>query len=443
MPTQQIINDILRKLSIDSLNEMQQAMLKHYAKPGDITLLSPTGSGKTIAFLAPLILSLKQPCGEVQALVIAPSRELVLQIFNIARSIATNHKVTCLYGGHNANDERLSLATTPSIIISTPGRLVDHISRENISISHTSTIVLDEFDKSLELGFHDEMRRIMRKLPRNCRKILTSATPIDSYPDFVQLYQHSTLNFLFNNQEMQLRMKVWRAESSDKDKLQALKMLLLSLDNKKTIVFANYRESVERIYQFLTANNISAGIYHGALEQIDREKAVAMFQNGSTPILISTDLGSRGLDIDNVGYIIHYHLPSTAQAYTHRNGRTARVDKDGEIFVITSPQESVPEFITFNDTYAIPATAARQSILPANKTLYFMAGKKEKISKGDIVGFIVNNSQLSANEIGQIDVKDHYALVAIPSGKAAQVLSDISTHKIKNKKVRINFAKVV
>ncbi|MBS7374417.1 MAG: DbpA RNA binding domain-containing protein, partial [Muribaculaceae bacterium] len=160
-------------------------------------------------------------------------------------------------------------------------------------------------------------------------------------------------------------------------------------------------------------------------------------------ILITTDLGSRGLDIDGVAHIIHYHLPASAEAYTHRNGRTARDDNDGEIFVITAPEESLPDYINTDDTFAMPQTAPRNSIVAKNVTLYFMAGKKEKISRGDIVGFIANNSLLTASEIGKIDVKDHYSLVAVPAQKAKQALSELSTCKIKNKKVKIGFAKVV
>ena len=443
MKESEILSNIESRLNIHQLNEMQQAMLKRAATPGDITLLSPTGSGKTLAFLIPLLKALKEPNGKLQAVIIAPSRELVTQIFEITRVLASSHKVSCCYGGHSMLDEKQSLAVVPSILISTPGRLVDHIQRSNIDVYSTRLLILDEFDKSLELGFHEEMKKIVKNMPNVSRKILTSATMISEMPDFVKLNCLTVLNFLYKNSETRSRMKVWRAESSAKDKLDALRLLLLSLDDKKTIVFANYRESVDRIYTYLKENHIAAGIYHGALEQIDREKAIAMFNNESYNILITTDLGSRGLDIDGVAHIIHYHLPASAEAYTHRNGRTARVDNDGEIFVITAPEESLPDYINTDDTFAMPQTAPRNSIVAKNVTLYFMAGKKEKISRGDIVGFIANNSLLTASEIGKIDVKDHYSLVAVPAQKAKQALSELSTCKIKNKKVKIGFAKVV
>ena len=443
MKESEILANIQSKLSITQLNEMQNAMLKHSAEANDITLLSPTGSGKTLAFLIPLLKHLKPANSKVQAVVIAPSRELVLQISDITKAIASNHKVTCCYGGHNVADEKQSLSVTPSIIISTPGRLLDHLQRGNVDLHPTTFLVLDEFDKSLELGFHDEMKKIINKMPNVCRHILTSATMIKEYPDFLKLKKHILVNFLFKSDETRSRMKVWRAESDSKDKLEALRNLLLDLDDKRIIVFANYRESVERIYTYLKSMNIFAGIYHGALEQIDREKAITMFNNGSYNILITTDLGSRGLDIEKVGYIIHYHLPSTKEAYIHRNGRTARVDENGEIFVITSPNEELPEYVETDETFKMPETAKRNAIIPAFRSLHFLAGKKEKISKGDIVGFIANNSPITAQEIGKIDVKDHYAIVAVPYDKATQVLESIRTCKIKNKKVKIGFAKVL
>lgn len=443
MKESEILSNLQNKLSISELNEMQKAMLKRSAMQGDITLLSPTGSGKTIAFLIPMLKSLKPANGKVQAVIIAPSRELVLQISEIVKSLSSDHKVTVCYGGHNVLDEAQSLGVTPSIIISTPGRLLDHLQRRNVNLNAVTFLVLDEFDKSLELGFHEEMKKILKCMPNVNRKILTSATMIDDYPDFVNLSNHTIINFLYKNTETRARMKVWRAESQSKDKLEALRNLLLNLNDERTIVFANYRESVDRIYTYLKSSHIAAGIYHGALEQIDREKAITLFNNGSYDILITTDLGSRGLDIEKVRYIIHYHLPSSKEAYIHRNGRTARIDENGEIFIITSPDEKLPDFVEIDDTFAMPEKASRQCIYPKFRSLYFMAGKKEKISKGDIVGFIANNSEISAQEIGKIDVKDHYAIVAVPYDKAANILESIKREKIKNKKVKIDFAKVV
>ena len=410
MKQKDILANLKERFGITELNEMQKDVLSAYNQDGDIILLSPTGSGKTIAFLVPLLKALKEPNGNLQAVIIAPSRELVMQIGKVARDIATGHKVTCCYGGHNVLDEKQSLSVTPSIIVSTPGRLLDHIKREHINVHSTRLLVLDEFDKALELGFQDEMRRILRRMPNISRRYLTSATDIAEIPDFVRIF-----------------------------KPQALLKLLKNVPNGRTIVFANYRDAVERIYYFLKDNDMPVGVYHGGLEQIDREKAISMFNNGSYTVMITTDLGARGLDIAEVMNIIHYHIPITEETYTHRNGRTARVKATGNVYVLVNSSDKLPDYMKFDGKFEIKADATMQLTAPF-ATLFFQAGKKEKISRGDILGFISNNGGIEGKEIGAIDLRDHYALVAVPADKAEDILARIAKLKIKNKRVRISLA---
>ena len=351
MKEKDILAAVAKHYQIDELNEIQKATLSKSADARDIILLSPTGSGKTIAFLIPLIKALKDKPGILQAVIIAPSRELVLQIAGITANLATGFKVTCCYGGHNVLDEKKSLSVVPSIIVSTPGRLLDHINRGNIDVHSATQIVLDEFDKSLELGFQDEMKRIIRKMPNISRHYLTSATSLSEIPDFINIDAPVTLNFLHQNAELNQRIDILKVQSPQKDKLSCLLDLLRSIPNGRTIVFANHREAVERIYNYLIDNQVSAGIYHGGLDQIQREKAITLFNNGSFITLVTTDLGARGLDIAEVMNIIHYHIPTSAESYTHRNGRTARVAASGNVYVILGPQEKAPAFIKFDEVY--------------------------------------------------------------------------------------------
>ena len=437
MKEKEIISNIREKLGIECLNDMQREMLDSINEPGDLVLLSPTGSGKTLAFIAPMLKELKAPNGKLQAGIIAPSRELVIQIFGIVRAIATGHKVTCCYGGHSVADERQSLSVVPSIIVSTPGRLLDHINRDHIDVFTTRLLVLDEFDKSLELGFHDEMKRILRRMPNISRRTLTSATMIDEFPDFLRLHQVRIVNFLADKKELDSRLTVWSVRSDAKDKLEAALSLLKSITPGRTIIFANHRESAERIQEFLVQRGVSAGLYHGGLDQQEREMALTLFDNGSNLILVTTDLGSRGLDIADVASIIHYHLPSSREIYTHRNGRTARVAANGNVYVLLGPTEEVPDYITFNDELALDNNHAPGELKSQVASIYFNAGKKEKISRGDIVGFIANNGGITAQEIGTISLHDHYAIVAVPRAKVDDILSRIARLKIKNKRVRI------
>lgn len=437
MKEKEIISNIREKLGIECLNDMQREMLDSINEPGDLVLLSPTGSGKTLAFIAPMLKELKAPNGKLQAVIIAPSRELVIQIFGIVRAIATGHKVTCCYGGHSVADERQSLSVVPSIIVSTPGRLLDHINREHINVFTTRLLVLDEFDKSLELGFHDEMKRILRRMPNISRRTLTSATMIDEFPDFLRLHQVRIVNFLADKKELDSRLTVWSVRSDAKDKLEAALSLLKSITPGRTIIFANHRESAERIQEFLVQRGVSAGLYHGGLDQQEREMALTLFDNGSNLILVTTDLGSRGLDIADVASIIHYHLPTSREIYTHRNGRTARVAANGNVYVLLGPNEEVPDYITFNDELSLNKANATAELKSQVASIYFNAGKKEKISRGDIVGFIANNGGITAQEIGTISLHDHYAIVAVPRAKVDDILSRIARLKIKNKRVRI------
>lgn len=441
MKEQEILSLINERLGISDLNDLQKSVLKNLKISSNAIIYSPTGSGKTLAFSVTLLKALKNfDTEKLQAVIIAPSRELVIQISDVIRPIAPDYKVTSLYGGHNVADEKNSLQNVPSIIVGTPGRLLDHANRGNIDLTNVRQLILDEFDKCLELGFEEEMHKLLKKMPNLSRKILTSATILKDFPDFVNLTDYVTLDFLESAENPNERTTIWQVKSEEKNKLAALRTLLYCIPQGKTIIFANYRDAVSRIYQNLKDNQISACIYHGALEQMDREKAIAMFNNESYPILVSTDLGSRGLDIKEVKNIIHYHLPVSQESYTHRNGRTARVDKTGDVYILTHQDEQLPDFVTIDETFNLPENCEQKAIVNKNSTLYFKAGKKEKISKADIVGFIANNSQIAPNEIGVINVYDHYALVAVPKQKAKAAVSQLLKAKIKGKKIRIEIA---
>ncbi|MBR5684863.1 MAG: DEAD/DEAH box helicase [Muribaculaceae bacterium] len=441
MKEKDILQLVKDRMGIEALNDMQcQALNAWKTGGGDLVLYSPTGTGKTLAFALCLLQALKPPMQQLQAVVLSPSRELVMQTAEILRQLADGYKVTPCYGGHAVADEKASLAVTPDIVVATPGRLLDHHKRGNINLRGARLLVLDEMDKSLELGFEDEMRQLLKQMPHLNRRILASATVLDVVPDYVRLHNPFTLNVLEGTEQPAERITVWQVLADNKDKLDTLHRLLLSLRGGKTIVFANYRESVERIHQWLVKNRIDAGIYHGAMEQQERECAVALLNNGSVNVLVSTDLASRGLDIDTVEHIVHYHLPVSEQAYIHRNGRTARVDANGEAYVITAPNEPLPEWISVDDT--MEPYPAREMPQAPMATLYFQAGKKEKLSRGDIMGFIANNGDIPAGDIGRIDVRDHYALAAVPRHSAQGVLKRLQAAKIKGKKVRISIISV-
>lgn len=432
--------EILSYLKIDSLNEMQQASIAANKTHNDIVLLSNTGSGKTLAFLLPLLDVIEKDTKVTQAIIVIPSRELALQIEQVFRSMRTGLKITACYGGHLRETEENNLVQPPALIVGTPGRISDHIRRGNITVDSIETIVLDEFDKSLELGFLEEMSFILSSLKNIKKRILTSATESVDIPDFIGLEEPARLNFLKVSDNPE-KLDVKKVLSADIDKLQTLFKFICFAGNRSAIIFCNHREAVERTSAFLKDRGIINEFYHGALEQRERDSALCKFRNGTVNVLVTTDLASRGLDIPNIRYIIHYHLPLTEDAYTHRNGRTARMDASGTVILLLGPEENLPDYVD-PDIEEIQLTGDYQ--LPAKPvwtTLFIAAGKKDKVNKIDIVGFLSNRGDLKKEDIGLIEVKDFFSFVAIRKSKASQTLHLIKEQRIKNKKVKIDVAK--
>ena len=433
------IADALSNLQIKALNPMQQASLEANATNNAVVLLADTGSGKTLAFLLPVTQLLDKSKSVTQALIVVSSRELALQIEQVFKKMGTGFKVTCCYGGHLRETEENNLKQAPALIVGTPGRLADHIRRGNITTTHIETLVLDEFDKSLEQGFEAEMSFIIESLPSLKKRILTSATEAVEIPDFVGLKNPVEINFLTGEKSPALAFQMVR--SANPDKSGTLFSLICTLGNRSTIIFCNQREIVEQTSQFLKDKGIINVFYHGAMEQQERDIALCKFRNGSSNVLVTTDLAARGLDIPNIRYIIHYQLPTTQESFIHRNGRTARMEASVTAILLLAPQETVPGYI---DPAPIEIELNADAGLPAKPdwtTFYISVGKKDKVNKIDIVGFLTNKGRLKKEEIGLIEVKDFFSFVAIRKSKAGPTLQLIKEERIKNKKVKIEVAK--
>ena len=410
---------------------------------GDVVLLSPTGSGKTLAYLLPLVQLLDSTSDAVQALVITPGRELALQSDNVLKSMGCGLRSTACYGGRAAMDEHKVLKEVrPQIIFGTPGRLNDHLDKDNISRYGIQYLVIDEFDKCLEMGFHNEMQKLIKSLPALQRRILLSATNAEEIPAFVNMAKKGTLvDFLPDDEQTSERVTLFEVRSPQKDKLDTLRQLLLSFGDESSIVFLNYRESVERVNNYLQEQGFTTSCFHGGLEQREREAALYRFSNGSANVLVSTDLASRGLDIPDIQNIIHYHLPESEDGYIHRVGRTARWDATGRTFFILNSSEHIPDYVEGNVERYEPIANSQKPKAPKMATIYIGKGKKDKISKGDIVGFLCKAGGLKSDQIGRIDVKDRYAYAAIQRDKLQQVLKQTQGEKIKGIKTIIEQVK--
>jgi superfamily II DNA/RNA helicase len=374
-------------------------------------------------------------------MVIVPSRELAIQIEGVIKAMNLPWKAMSVYGGRAAMDEHRTMkGLQPTIIIGTPGRLNDHLEKGNINASFIATLVIDEFDKCLELGFQGEMQQVVEKLPAVRFRYLTSATDTDELPAFTAMHHAEKLNYLLAH-ENEDKVHTYIVHSESKDKLHTLYKLLCTLEDGQSIVFLNHREAVDRVSAYLREQKLYFEAYHGGMEQEMRERALYKFRCGSSNVLVSTDLAARGLDIPEVRHIIHYHLPSSEEGYIHRTGRTARWNADGSSYLILHSEERAPEYLPEDVTdYPLPERVGRP-VPPVWSTLYIGKGKKDKINKVDIAGFLYKKGGLTREDVGPIDVHDYYAYVSVSRSKVRQLLTLISGEKIKGMKTRIEIAK--
>lgn len=432
---------ILSNLGIEALNEMQFAAQRTIVDKQNTILLSPTGSGKTLAFLLPVLQLLKEDVKTVQCLVIAPSRELALQIEQVWKKMGTKFKVNVCYGGHSIDTELNNLSNPPALLVGTPGRLTDHLERKSFDTRSIRILVLDEFDKSLQLGFQDDMSTIISKLPKLDKRILLSATSDVDIPDFIQMKSPVTLDFTQEEKNESLSLKL--VVSPEKDKIESLFQLICSFNSEPALIFCNHREVAERISGLLNTKGIYAGYYHGGMDQDDRERILIQFRNGSLNYLVTTDLAARGLDIPEMNHVIHYHLPSKESEFTHRNGRTARMYASGTAYIISYKEDKLPDYICHDlDVLSVDAGKPLPK-QPEYQTIYVSGGKKNKLNKSDIVGFFLQKGKLDKTDLGLIEVKDFISFVAVRTSMVITLLTNIKDEKMKGKKYKIEIARNV
>lgn len=431
-------SSLLDKFGITALNPMQEEAGKTIRMKSDVVLLSPTGTGKTLAFLLPLIETLDPDCAEIQMLILVPSRELAQQIEQVARKMGSGFKVNSVYGGRAGSQDRLDLKHRPAILIGTPGRVADRLRRDNFSLQYINTLVLDEFDKSLEIGFENEMTEIIDTLPNVQQRVLTSATTYAQIPDFVGLQEPVYINYLKKG-STQLTIK--KILSPDKDKLGALQTVLAYIGDQPGIIFCNFKDALERVSDFLSDNDIQHERFHGGMEQIDRDRALIKFRNGTSQLLLATDLAARGLDIPELAFILHYHLPSHDKEFTHRNGRTARMNNDGIAYILSWKEEELPDFIqkiSPENLNIEDLKKATPSSLVNWKTIYITGGRRDKISKGDVAGLFLKQGEIQKEQLGVIELQQNCAYAGVHAEIAEALIEKTNNTKLKKKKVRIS-----
>jgi len=425
--------DILTKLNIHLLNPMQEEAISVINNTTNTILLSPTGSGKTLAFLLPLIKALDSSCNEIQALILVPSRELAIQIEQVVRSMGSGFKVNAVYGGRPMSKDKIEIKHVPAILIGTPGRIADHFTNNRFSKKNIKTLILDEFDKSLEVGFEQEMKEIIGELLYINKRILTSATQTTDIPGFVRLDNPTTINYL--NEKSVSKLVIKTVLLSSNSKLQTLVDLIEHLGNQNGIIFCNLRDSIDLISRFLDKKKINHSCFSGAMEQKDRERSLIKLRNGTNQILVATDLASRGIDIPELKFIIHFELPRTLEEFTHRNGRVGRVLSKGTAYVMKSENKDLPEYVKNSK---VIKNLKKSTLKPQFwETLFISGGRKDKISKGDIAGLFFKQGKINKDQLGSIELKQDCAFVAVPKKIANQLAEELNNSRLKKKKVRI------
>ncbi len=427
---------ILKKIGIKELNDMQVQTSDAINGNSNTVLISPTGSGKTLAFLLPLLNLLDPDLHEIQAIIVVPTRELAIQIEQVARDLGAGFKINAVYGGRSGSRDKIDLAHRPALLIGTPGRVADRLRRDNYPIEHIKTLVLDEFDKSLEIGFDNEMIQIIEDLSHLEKKVLTSATHGVKIPGFLKLESPKYLNFTDKVESKLATEVIW---TKDKDKLESVDKLIRSLGDSLGVVFCTFKDGLARVAEALTAQGIDFVMFHGGMEQIDRERSLIKFRNGTVRLLLATDLAARGIDVPDIEYVIHYHLPTRAEEFTHRSGRTARMNKEGVSYVLQWTGEPLPTYVT-----TLNPTEQRIENLSINGeltqtdwvTLFISGGRKDKISKGDIAGLFMKQGGLTSDQLGTIELKQDCAFIAISRHKS-DVANTLNNSRLKKKKVRI------
>jgi ATP-independent RNA helicase DbpA len=441
---------LLENLSAIGYHEMtpiQQQSLPLLLENRDLIARAKTGSGKTAAFGIGLLLKLEPSSFSPQALVLCPTRELATQVANELRRLArfqANIKIITLSGGVSIGPQIGSLEHGAHVVVGTPGRIRDHLNKQTLRLDRIQTLVLDEADRMLDMGFRDEIRQIAQKTPASRQTLLFSAT----YPDGIQAlsseFQRDPEMISIEEQQSPLKIQQSFFETDRDGRMQALQRLLLHYRPEAAVIFCNTRQSCNELGAYLNGEGFTAAVLHGELEQRDRDQVLVQFSNRSCPLLIATDVAARGLDIDDLPCVINYELTRDSDTHTHRIGRTGRAGREGLALNLVIPsegykvnaimearQEADPDF------QPLPEPGTEHPVPAAMVTLAINGGRKNKVRPGDILGALTGTSGIEGSRVGKIFIFDFVSYVAVERAVASKALGQLQNGTIKGRKYRI------
>ncbi len=432
----------LNSLGYIEMTPIQKASLPAILEQKDIIAKAKTGSGKTLAFSLPLVHHIKAKQQHPQALIITPTRELAEQIATEIKRIARykpDVKVVTLYGGTSLTRQVESLQKGADIIVGTPGRLLDHFSRESFELGEIKTLILDEADRMLDMGFAEDILKLVSNLPKKRQTLLFSATYPDDISKLSEKVLTDAIRVELEEQEQTLKIQEYAFYVENKEK--ALIFTLQSFQPNLAIIFCNTKVKTTEVSDILSEKGFDVATLNGDLEQYQRQEMMLQFANGSLPVLVATDLASRGLDIESVELIINYDFPHKKEEYTHRIGRTGRADKEGIAVSLCNDHEK-------RKIEEIRPTLQLEDIkeLKVNRNFYMQGavgtlcidgGKKKKLRAGDILGTLCKDIGLDVKDIGKINVLDTHSYVAIDKNVIKKAFNGLKNGKIKKRKFRV------
>jgi ATP-independent RNA helicase DbpA len=444
----------LRQLGYLTMTPIQAASLPIALAGHDLIAQAKTGSGKTAAFGLPVLTNLNVRRFAVQAMVLCPTRELADQVAQELRRLARsvdNIKIITLVGGSTMRPQMASLEHGAHIVVGTPGRVMDHLQRGSLDLEVLNTLVLDEADRMLDMGFYDDIAFIARQCPAKRQTLLFSATYPEGIGELSRHFMHQPqeVKLLERHEHDKIRQRFY--EVSNDERLQAVALLLNHYRPVSTLAFCNTRQQCRDLLQVLRDQGFHALALHGELEQRERDQVLVQFANRSCSVLVATDVAARGLDIDQLEAVINVDVTPDPEVYVHRIGRTGRADQQGWALSLASPNQMrrvaniVQEMgseVEWHSLSELQNGEAIQPLMPPMATLQILGGRKEKIRPGDVLGALTSGAGFSSAQIGKITVTDSSTYVAVEQGIAKEAQRRLAVGKLKGKTIKVRILDV-
>jgi ATP-independent RNA helicase DbpA len=446
LPPAQLAN--LQQIGYLEMTPVQQQSLPVALAGKDLIAKAKTGSGKTAAFAIAMLSKINPRDFAAQCLVLCPTRELSSQVANEVRKLARyqqNIKVVVLCGGQSIGPQIGSLEHGGHIIVGTPGRIKDHLRNQTLSLARVNTVVLDEADRMLDMGFYEDIEEIVKHTPDERQTLLFSATYPPKIKTLSASFQRSPVEVSVeshhSNQHIDQKLFICGREN----KLQSLQQLISHFDISSAVVFCNTIKQVKEVCESLQADGFSVRALHGDLEQRDRDQVLVQFSNRSCCLLVATDVAARGLDIDDLQAVINYELPRDPEIYVHRIGRTGRAGKEGLALSLFSDSEkyklqAIEDYqdskLAFEAIGRISQVSTRP-VKPSMLTLCISGGRKDKVRPGDVLGALTGKGGIAGDAVGKINILDFVAYVAVEPASAQMALQQLQDGKIKGRKFRV------